>query len=90
MIFETIESGSFISVIVALVALEALALVVLRNVLGLGPGLRRVAFNLAAGVCLMLALRAALLDQDPAWIALFLSGALVAHVADLATRWRET
>jgi hypothetical protein len=90
MIFDTIESGTLVSVIVVLVALEAVALVLLRNVLGLGPGLTRVAFNLAAGASLMLALRAALLDQGPAWIALFLTGALVAHVADLITRWRET
>lgn len=85
-----IESGLLPSLILALVALEAVALFALRAFLGHGPGLARLSLNLAAGAFLLLALRAALLDQPAAWIALWLSGALAAHALDLLTRWRET
>ena len=89
MIFDLIENGTLITAILVLVAVEAVGLFVLRTVAGIGPGLGRVVFNLAAGAFLALALRASLLDHGAAWIALFLSGALIAHVADLVTRWRE-
>lgn len=86
---EWIESGALATVILVLVALEAIALFALRAFLGHGPGLARVVFNLAAGAFLVLALRAALTEAPPAWIALFLTGALAAHALDLLTRWRE-
>lgn len=47
------------------------------------------AANLAAGAFLLLALRAALAGAGPVWIAASLLGALVAHLADLALRWRR-
>jgi len=87
---DLIETGTLPTLILALVAAEAVALFTLRAVLGHGPGLARLAFNLAAGAFLVLALRAALLDAPTAWIAAYLSGALVAHGLDLATRWRKT
>jgi hypothetical protein len=40
-----------------------------------------------AGMCLMLALRAALVDSGWMWVAAFLALSGVAHVADLITRW---
>ena len=42
--------------------------------------------NGAAGLCLLLALRAALHGADPGWILFALSAALIAHLIDLALR----
>jgi hypothetical protein len=46
-------------------------------------------FNLLAGACLLMALRSALSGSGWAWIAAWLFAALVAHLADLARRWRR-
>ncbi len=43
----------------------------------------------AAGACLLLALRAALAGSGPGLIGAWLAGALVAHVVDIAGRWRS-
>jgi hypothetical protein len=45
-----------------------------------------VAWNLAAGACLLLALRAALTQAGWPWVALFLTAALVAHIGDFRRR----
>ena len=44
--------------------------------------------NLAAGACLLLALRGALVAAEAQWILLALGAALVAHVTDVALRIR--
>ena len=48
--------------------------------------------NLAAGLCLMLAVRCVLTAAHPAWAALAMAGAGLAHLADLfqrgVLRWR--
>ena len=83
------ESGRVVDLILALMILEALALMALARAF---PGRVRLAgllFNLAAGACLLLALRAVLHDAAwyvaGAWLAL----ALVAHLADLQQRLRR-
>ena len=45
--------------------------------------------NLAAGTCLLLALRAALGGVGGIWIALALFASLLAHLLDLGLRWRR-
>lgn len=86
---ELISDGSLVSWILALVALEALLLYLYRRGTGHGPRLRDIAPNLAAGAALLLALRSALTGQSWNWIAAWLCVALVAHVGDLAARWRR-
>jgi putative Ca2+/H+ antiporter (TMEM165/GDT1 family) len=49
----------------------------------------QVVLNLAAGLFLLLALRVALEHGSALNICLFLSAALVAHVADFQSRWRR-
>jgi hypothetical protein len=75
--------------------LDAVLLLVLLEAAGLcwwhartGHGLRPAALlpNLAAGLCLMLALRAALTGTAPAWAMLALAGAGLAHWLDLRQR----
>ena len=44
---------------------------------------------LLPGICLMLALRAALTGASWPWVPAALAAALVAHLADLRERWRD-
>lgn len=82
-----VTSGRIVDIIIALVALECLLLVAYRKVTGRGITPLDIVFNLLAGACLLLALRAALGGSGWIWIAGWLSAALVAHLADLARRW---
>jgi hypothetical protein len=83
-----IENGSLPRLIAGLVVLEAILMVWLWRARGLGIAPRAVLGNLVSGACLMLAVGAALADA-PWWdVAILLILSLVAHVADLALRWR--
>ena len=84
------DVGLLIDAIVALVALEAAVLVAARTVLGRGPSRVTSVANCAAGAALLLAVRAAIGGAPFPVIALFLFASLVAHVADLASRWRDS
>ena len=83
-----LDNGRLIDGIIALLALEAVALVALRMLRGRGPSVASSLANCMAGGALFLALRAAMADAPFAVIGGCLLVALVAHVADLATRWR--
>ncbi len=83
-----------LDVILVLVLAEGLALVALHRFTGAGIPPRRLIGTLAAGFFLMLATRLALaagaqgtLAAQGA-VAACLLAALIAHVADLAVRWR--
>ncbi len=78
-----------IDVILGLVVLEGLGLILLNRATGLGPAARKVPAMLAAGFFLMLATRLALGGAGAGPIATCLLGSLVAHLADLASRWRD-
>ncbi|MDR7036329.1 MULTISPECIES: hypothetical protein [Methylobacterium] len=86
---EWVTSGRIVDLILALVALEALALLAYRARTGRGPAPPAILCNLGSGAALMLALRAGL--TGAAWwqIAACLALALVAHLGDLALRLRE-
>ena len=76
-----------IDAILGLVVIEAVGLVLLHRKTGHGPAPRALLGNLAAGFCLMLAVRLALGRAPEALIAGCLFVALIAHVGDLAARW---
>jgi len=77
-----------IDLILAGVALEACALLVLRHRTGGGVPSRSLIANLAAGACLLAAMRFAVGGAGGLlWAAACLGLALLAHVADLALRW---
>ncbi len=80
-------SGQTIDAILALVALEALALFAYRFATGRGPSPLPMLFTLLAGGFLLLALRAALTGAGSAGIGAFAAAAFIAHGADLASRW---
>ncbi len=87
MISDLIESGRIIDIILALVAAEALLLILVHKFWGRGPQPSRLIANLAAGSSLLLAVKAALLDAGPHVIAAMLLVSLLAHLWDLAMRW---
>ena len=86
---ELFASGRIVDGILVLVALEAVALLVLRRRTGRGPAPVPLLCNLASGAALMLAVRAALTDAAWPVVAGCLLMSLVAHASELALRLRE-
>lgn len=82
-------SGRIIDIILALMALETVALLGFHRATGRGLAPRALLPFMAAGVCLMLALKAALTGGSWQAVAGLLSLAFVAHLADIALRWRR-
>ncbi|WP_375463685.1 hypothetical protein [uncultured Methylobacterium sp.] len=82
-------SGRIIDAILVLVALEAVALLVLRRRAGRGPAPAKMLCNLASGASLMLAVRAGLVGADWPVVALCLMAALAAHLGELSLRLRR-
>lgn len=75
------ENGDGILLVVVVLALEAmLVMLVLRR--KAGP----ILLGLLPGLCLALALRAAILDQGAEWIGFWITASLPAHLADLRNR----
>lgn len=83
------QSGRIIDLILMLVIVEALVLAFVWRRTGRGITPLGLAANLASGGALLLAVRMAVTDAPWAAIALCLSLSFVAHVADLAGRWRS-
>lgn len=78
-----------VDVAIAVLLLEALALVAYHRLTGRGLPVREWLPNLAAGLCLMFAARSAL-GPEPLWpVAGWLAAAGLAHARDLARRWRR-
>jgi len=86
---EFLLDGRAIDWILGLVALEAVALALLRHLWRRGPSPLALVGNLLSGAFLLLALRNALAGASPGLIGLCLAGSLVAHLADLAARWES-
>lgn len=82
-------NGSLLLGIVVLIALEGLCIFWLERRGRSGLKLREVLGNLVSGAALMLAVRAALLDEPWPIVAAWLLFALLAHVTDLLVRWRR-
>ncbi len=83
---DAVVGTTLVDLILAAMAIELVVLRALRARRG-GRAVT-LAWNFAAGACLLLALRGALADAAPAWIAAALAGALVAHALDLRARLR--
>jgi hypothetical protein len=85
---DLFATGRIVDLILVLVAVEAAALLSVRAVSSRGPSPAAIIANLAAGAMLMLALRSVLVAAHWSVTALWLVAALVAHLTDLALRWR--
>ena len=79
-------SGGIVIAILVFVAIEALALALFHRRTGRGIPIVPLLANLAAGACLMFAIRAALLDQPWTSVGLFMALALIAHLVDFGSR----
>ena len=80
------DNGSIVLIILALVVIEAAALLALYRKTGRGiPAIPMLA-NLIAGGCLMLAIRSALLDHEWTLTGFFMALALIAHLVDFGSR----
>ncbi len=86
---ELFASGRIVDLVIALVAIEALAILMWKAKSGRGPAAAPFVCNLLSGAFLLLGLRNALANAAWPWIALCLIAALAAHVADLIGRWER-
>lgn len=82
-------NGRIVDLILALVVAEAVVLLTYHSITGRGLGAAGLVCNLLAGSFLLLSLRSALVASPWAWTAAWLAAALIAHIADLAQRWRS-
>ena len=78
-----------VDLVIALTLLECVALVVYHRLTRRGVAPKDYALNLASGLCLMFALRCALVKADWPWVALWLAAAGLAHGADIISRWKR-
>jgi hypothetical protein len=86
---DLFANGRIVDLILLLMVVEAAVLGLHNRLTGRGLPVRQVITVLLAGGFLMLALRASLTGASWSWVALFLGLGLVAHLADLAGRWRR-
>ena len=90
MLQSLFKSGTIIDLILLLMVVEAIALLVWRHFTGSGIAPSALLPFLAAGVCLMLAVKFALTGQDWTHVATALGGAFIFHLADVTCRWKST
>lgn len=88
-LMSTVADGRIVLVMLAFVVLEVLVLVALWKKRSIGIAPFPLIVNVLAGTCLMLALRASLVEAGTKVIAFWLVASLVAHVADLSVRWQR-
>jgi hypothetical protein len=88
MVEALIASGRIADVVLAVLVVEALALIVRHRRTGRGPAPAAVLANAAAGAALVLALKASLAGWGVPAVALFLALGGLAHGADLWIRLR--
>jgi hypothetical protein len=84
-----LASGRFVDLVLALLALEGAVLWAYWRITGSGVPARTLFANLGAGACLLLALRASMTGAGPGTVALWMGAALLAHLADLGSRWER-
>lgn len=86
--FDWIASGRIVDIVIAFMALEAVGLWFYHRRTGRGIALADLWTTIASGLCLLLALRAALSGGWAGWIAIWLTASLIVHIIDLRSRWR--
>ncbi len=85
---ELFSGSRLIDLIIAITLLEGLALTAYHRFTGKGVAPKEFAANLLSGLCLMLALRCALVGHGVGITALFLALSGLVHASDLWRRWR--
>jgi hypothetical protein len=85
----SLPEARIVDAIVVLVVVEGLILVVCRARTGGGLPVAGTLANLSSGAALLLALRRALSGASATSVLTLLALGLIAHVADLASRWEK-
>ena len=83
-----VETGLVADLILCLLVAEAVGLLAYWRLARRGVPPMDVLIYFASGASLLMALRVALTDGHWTWIALALSASFIAHLIDLARRWR--
>ncbi len=86
---DWLAGGHFVDALIAFTLIEAALLLVYRRRTGKGVAAGDFLANLVSGLCLMLALRAALAGAAWIWILLAVTAAGLAHGIDLWRRWQH-
>ena len=86
---DMIINAALIDWILALVALEGVAVLGWRALSGRGPQPLAFVSNLMAGAFLLAALRGAVSGASGAWIAACMFAGFLAHFVDLLARWGD-
>jgi hypothetical protein len=81
-------SPELIDLILVFTVVEAAVLTLWHQRTGRGLSVIALGLMLLPGICLLLALRAALSGTAWPWVPAASAGALIAHLADLHRRWR--
>jgi len=82
-------SPHWIDFVLVIVLIEVLAARVFLSKRWTAASVNGLTANLAAGAALILAVRLALTNASGGWILLCLSLSLLAHLSDIAFRWRQ-
>ena len=86
---QSVLNGNLIDAIVAITLLEAAVFLIYQHQTKRGLKPRDYLLNVISGLCLMFALRCALLGSTWYFLALWLTGAGLAHTADIYLRLRQ-
>ena len=86
---DLFATGRIIDLILALVAVEAIFLAIVWRRTGRGIAIADLMSSLAPGVALLFALKVQAAGPDWTRTAAWLAVALVAHLADVARRWKR-
>jgi hypothetical protein len=78
-----------VDLVIVLSLLETVFLLVHHRLTGRGIAPSQFLANMVSGLCLMLALRAALTQSAWTWVALPLAAAGIVHASDLWRRWNR-
>ena len=81
------QSGCIVNLIIGLMVIETAALIAYRRFTGRGIAAAALLANMAAGGCLLLALRAALAGANWTLVAIPVAVALPLHLLDMRSRW---
>jgi hypothetical protein len=78
-----------ITLVIGFTLIEGAALWMYRRATGKGVSGRDFTANWISGLCLMCALRSAVVDAWWVWVAIWMLGSGVAHWSDLWARWQR-
>ena len=81
-------SGRLLDAILCLIVIEGIVIIVAHRYNPARPSPRTLIPNLVSGAALMLGIRLALSQAEWYWLTLCLSVSLLAHLTDLALRYR--